>query len=170
MRKALYILGDLEDQDIVWLNQAGRVRTLSDGELLIQAGIIPDDLFIIIGGECAVVSANGRQIALLSIGDITGEMSFVEKRPPEVAVKALGSAQVLAIHRSAMLVKFAEDLGFAARFYRALSVFLSDRLRSATHADSKAATQELDDGLLDTLHVAGDRFTRLLDLLAGRTR
>ena len=30
--------------------------------------------------------------------------------------------------------------------------------------------EESDEGLLDTLHVASDRFTRLLDLLAGRAR
>ena len=30
--------------------------------------------------------------------------------------------------------------------------------------------EEIDEGLLDTLHVASDRFTRLLDLLAGRAR
>ena len=49
-------------------------------------------------------------------------------------------------------------------------MFLSDRLRTATGGSAgEAADGELDEGLLDTLHVAGDRFVRLLALLDGRT-
>ena len=67
-----------------------------------------------------------------------------------------------------LLAAFEKDTGFAARFYHALAIFLSDRLRSATAEG--AADDELDEGLLDTLHQAGDRFVRLLNLLGGRER
>ena len=167
MRKALYILADLEDRDLLWLNQAGRVLSLSAGQALIDAGRDVTDLFFVIDGEFAVTLPNGQTIARLATGDVAGEMSFVEKRAPGASVIATNAAQVLAVGRQAMLSQFAADTAFAARFYRALAVFLSDRLRTATGGSSGAA-EELDEGILDTLHVAGDRFTRLMDLLAGR--
>ena len=117
-----------------------------------------------------MILPGGRSVARLAIGDITGEMSFVEKRLPTASVIAAGAAEVLAVPRAAIEARFAADTGFAARFYRALAVFLSDRLRTATSGAVAGDPEEIDEGLLDTLHVAGDRFTRLLDLLAGRAR
>ena len=170
MKKALYILGDLEDRDLLWLNQTGRVRVLGAGEALISAGRAVDDLFFIVAGEFDVILPGGRSVARLAIGDIAGEMSFVEKRLPTASVIAAGAAEVLAVPRAAIEARFEADTGFAARFYRALAVFLSDRLRTATSGAGAGDPEEIDEGLLDTLHVAGDRFTRLLDLLAGRAR
>jgi CRP-like cAMP-binding protein len=56
-------------------------------------------------------------------------MSFVDNRPPSATVYALEKSVVLAIPRAALLARLNTDPSFAARFYRALSVFLSDRLR-----------------------------------------
>lgn len=168
MRRALYILADLRDEDLLWLNQAGNLRDLRAGEALIEAGREVRDLYFIVAGEFDVVIGRGDKVARLAQGDAAGEMSFVESRLPSASVIAVGSAQVLAVPRRAMDEHLARDVGFAARFYRAMAVFLSDRLRTATSGGAKGAAEELDDGLLDSLHVAGDRFTRLLDLLAGR--
>ena len=168
MRKALYILGDLDDADILWLAGHGRVQALADGAVLITAGQPIADLFFITAGAMAVTGAAGQRLATLGLGDVVGEMSFVEKGLPSATVVADGPARVLAVPRSAILAAFAADAGFAARFYRALAVFLSDRLRSLS-APAGTAT-ELDEGLLDTLSEAGDRFVRLIDLLEGRIR
>lgn len=166
MRKALYILGDLDDADIGWLAKNGRTRGLAPGELLIAAGREVGELFFVTEGELAVATAGGARISTLAVGDVVGEMSFVEKRRPNATVTALGRAEVLAVPREALLAAFERDTGFAARFYRAMAIFLSDRLRSAT--TEGADDDELDEGLLDTVHQAGDRFVRLLNLLSGR--
>jgi CRP/FNR family cyclic AMP-dependent transcriptional regulator len=73
--------------------------------------------------------------------------------------------------------RIAEDSPFAARFYRALAIFLADRLRATTRRLGYGATGDLDNeavlegeldiGTLDTLSQAGDRFTRLLQTLAA---
>ncbi len=165
MRKALYILADLDDRDIGWLAKAGKVRTLGDGEALITAGRPVHDLFFVTDGRLQVTSPAGQRLADLELGEVVGEMSFVEKRLPSATVKALGTARVLAVPRVAMLEEFARDHGLAMRFYRALAVFLSDRLRTAT---TGGHDMELDEGLLDTLSMAGDRFIRLIATLEGR--
>lgn len=167
MRKALYILGDLDDRDILWMSRNGENRALREGEVLIEAGREVTELYFVTDGSLEVTTKRGDVLATLALGDAVGEMSFVEKRLPGASVTALEHARVLAIPREAILEEFERDAGFAARFYRALAVFLSDRLRSATSQDGG---DELDEGILDTLHQAGDRFTRLVALLDGRER
>ncbi|WP_293675862.1 cyclic nucleotide-binding domain-containing protein [uncultured Phenylobacterium sp.] len=166
MRKALYILGELDDRDIGWLARNGATRTLAKGEQLITAGREVRDLYFVTEGELVVSTPGGSRLSTMAIGDVVGEMSFVEKRLPSASVTAIAASQVLAVPREALLAVFEQDPGFAARFYRALAIFLSDRLRSAT--TEGAAGDELDEGLLDTLQQAGDRFVRLMNLLGGR--
>jgi CRP/FNR family transcriptional regulator, cyclic AMP receptor protein len=164
MRKALYILADLDDRDIGWLARTGEIRSLSAGESLIAVGRAVDCLFFLTDGSLEVTSPKGARIATLELGEVVGEMSFVEKRLPGANVKALSNARVLAVPRAAMLAEFARDTAMGMRFYRALAVFLSDRLRTASGGDDN----ELDEGLLDTLSMAGDRFIRLIAMLEGR--
>jgi CRP/FNR family cyclic AMP-dependent transcriptional regulator len=77
-------------------------------------------------------------------------------------VQALEASLVLDIPRRRLNAKLAEDPGFAARFYRALSMFLADRLRHtvAALAGSAAADSgvEMDFDALDNVSVAGARF------------
>lgn len=168
MRNSLFILSDLDDRDLIWLNSAGALRRLAAGERLIEAGREVRHLFFVIDGSLAVTLANGG-VATLGSGDVIGEMSFIEKRPPSASVVAEGAARLLAVPREAILARFEGDAAFAARFYRALAVFLSDRLRTATGGTAgEAADGEIDEGMLDTMHVAGDRFIRLIALLEGR--
>lgn len=170
MRNTLYILADLGDRDLIWLREAGQLRTLQPGEKLIEAGREVKHLFFVIDGTLSVLLRDGRRVAELSVGDVVGEMSFVEKRPPSASVAADTETRLLAVARKTILDRFEEDTAFAARFYRALAVFLSDRLRTATGGSAgEAAGGEIDEGLLDTLHVAGDRFLRLIQLLEGKT-
>jgi len=166
LRKALYILGELDDADIGWLARNGRTLTLAAGEALITAGRAVGDLYFVTEGHLAVATPGGSRLSTLAVGDVVGEMSFVEKRLPSASVTAVGAVQILAVPREALLAAFELDAGFAARFYRALAIFLSDRLRTATAEGP--GEDELDEGLLDTLHQAGDRFVRLLNLLSGR--
>ena len=168
MRRALYILADLKDDDLLWFNRAGRMIDLRAGETLIETGREVRDLYFILGGEFDVLVGDRGPVARLAQGDVAGEMSFVENRRPSASVVAVSDAQVLAIPRRVMAEHFREDIGFAARFYHAMAVFLSDRLRTAVSGNAGGSVEELEGDLLDTLHIAGDRFTRLLDLLAGR--
>ena len=174
MRKALYILGDLDEHDLIWMARHGEVINLSKRDILIKAGAAVDHLYFVTEGELSVHLANGQAIATMGVGDVIGEMSFVEKRPPSVSVQAKNSCRLLRIPRTALIEEFGRNTGFAARFYRALAVFLSDRLRTASEAGSGKGSSpidnELDEGLLDTLHVAGDRMRRMIDMLEGRMR
>lgn len=177
MRKALYILGQLNDADIQWLADHGRTRQLRDGEIVIQEGRPIDALFLNLEGALAVTAGDGVEVARLGAGEFVGEISFVDSAPPSATVKGIGQSAVLEIKRSAIQRKFAEDVGFSARFHRALAVFLADRLRAANRrlgygkqgdlGSDQMLDGELDSTVLDSVSQAGDRFNRLLGMLAA---
>lgn len=175
MRKVLYILSQLNDEDVEWLAHAGRTRTVSADEPLIHEGLPVADLFFVLAGEASVSVSGMGELVRLGRGEIAGEMSFVDSAPPSATVTALAGSSVLAIDKRAVEARLAEDTGFAARFYRSLAIFLADRLRSTTSrmksADGVSSTaiveDELDEGLLDQVSLAGIRFEHLLKTLSA---
>lgn len=167
MRKALYILGDLAEQDVVFLSKAGRIVELGEGEALVRAGTPPDALFFLTSGAMDVRLTNGSTVARLGVGDVIGEMSFVENRAPDTDVVASEPCRLLAVPRNALDTELKDNAAFAGRFFKALATFLSDRLRTLTAevaGDSRSAN-ELDERLLDIVHVAGDRMVRLIAMM-----
>jgi CRP-like cAMP-binding protein len=178
MRKALYILGMLDDSDIDWMIAAGERRKIRAGSTLIAEGGQIDHVFIVVDGAFAVrVSAlRGKDIAQLRAGEIVGEMSFVDSRPTSASVVALEDSLVLSIPRTSLNERL-KDPGFAARFYRSLAVFLADRLRNTTArlgygkaaADRRPADlgEEIGPTALETLAVAGARLDWMLRRLRG---
>lgn len=177
MRKALYILGQLNDSDVEWLAKHGSRRQLGDGDIVVHEGRALDALFITLSGRFRVSLRDGQEVALLGAGEVVGEIAFVDAAPPSATVSAAGQATVLALPKTALEHRLAADPPFAARFYRALAIFLADRLRATTRRlgyggvgdlDSETVLEdELDVGVLDTVAQAGDRFTRLLATLSA---
>jgi CRP/FNR family cyclic AMP-dependent transcriptional regulator len=170
MRKALYLLGQLDDLDIEWMIEYGRRESIPRGHAIITQAQQIDSLYVILTGRFIVVNErdDARELARLGSGEIVGEMSFVDAAPPSATVKADEESTVLALPRASLKRKLQGDPAFAARFYRAVAMFLSDRLR-ATSAGAGSALEddELDPNVLDTVHLAGQRFDRILKRLLG---
>jgi CRP-like cAMP-binding protein len=164
MRKALYFLGILNDSDIDWLVAAGNRREISTGGKLIEEGRPIESVYLVIDGAFAVRTAalGNREVARLMSGEVMGEMSFVDHAPPSATVEAVEPSFVLDIPRRRLNARLAEDTGFAARFYLALSMFLAARLRTtnAALAGSTDAgdSDEMNFDALDNVSVAGARF------------
>jgi CRP/FNR family transcriptional regulator, cyclic AMP receptor protein len=135
MEKVLFILSELDDDDIDWILETGKRKELPIGTVLIQQGQPIDAIYILLEGQLSVttMAAQGREIATLFTGEVVGEMSFIDARPPSATVTAKTEAIVLCLSRSLLAIKLKQDVGFASRFYRALAVFLSERLRLAVH-------------------------------------
>ncbi len=61
----------------------------SAGTVLIREGVPVGTLYILLEGHLRVVlEGSGRQIASLEVGEIVGEMSFIDARPPSATVHA----------------------------------------------------------------------------------
>jgi CRP/FNR family transcriptional regulator, cyclic AMP receptor protein len=174
MRKALYILGQLTDADVDWLARTGTRRRMEKDEVMVREGGVIDALFITLDGKFSVRLGSGREVARLGVGEIVGEIAFVDAAPPSATVVTLGDAFVLELKRADLERKLGEDIAFAVRFYRAIAIFLADRLRAATHGLGyggdpvrPAIDDEMELGALDTVSMAGSRFERLLRTLAA---
>lgn len=178
MRKVLYILGQLTDSDSEWLAKNGICRRIPKGTVLIAEGSVIDKTSMIIDGTVSISIAKLGEITRLTSGEIVGEISLVDSRPASASVTALTDAVILELPRATLNEKIAGDTAFAARFYRAIAMFLADRMRSTVQrmgygSDSAKisldedieAEDEIDSEVLDKMHLAGARFDRIFKRL-----
>ncbi|WP_143092962.1 cyclic nucleotide-binding domain-containing protein, partial [Arsenicibacter rosenii] len=88
MKRVLYFLGHLNDRDVEWMLQNGNKLMLETGDRLINKGEAIDSLYIVLSGQLVVCTNNNYNdcIARLEAGEVVGEMSFLESRPPSVSV------------------------------------------------------------------------------------
>lgn len=176
MRKVLYIFGLLTDADVEWMAKTGQRRWTEPGEVLIEEGRPVAWLILVLEGELAVSVRGVGELSRLGAGEIVGEMSYVDSAPPSATVTAKERTLALFIDKADLTRKLESDIAFGYRFYRALAVFLADRLRGADRrlADSRGALEgeammkdELDLAILDNLSMAGERFHRLVKRLSA---
>lgn len=171
MKKILYILGEFEDDDAAWLSQAGTQRMLSQGEVLIHEGQPIDSVFFVTQGRLSILRGPEMiEVDRVSAGEVLGEISYVDRRPPTATVSALEEAKVLVVSRTDLTEKLESDPGFAARFYKAIALFLADRFRKAVRQGRGGGgpsdeDDELDLQALETVSKAGVRFERILQHL-----
>lgn len=183
MRRALYVLGQLSDHNIEWLITHGQHIHAAPGTLLIKEGGPTDMLYLVLDGLLGIyLTANDRetQIAQRGVGDILGEMSFVEDRPATATVKSVTESILFAISKTVLAAKLEQDRDFAARFYRGIAISLSYRLREsmeqATPGNEDMSdgeiddTEELDPTVLDSAYLAGMRFDRIVRHMLEQTR
>jgi bacteriocin-type transport-associated protein len=197
LREILFVFAELRDSDIDWFIVAGSVTKVAANTVLIAGGRPVEALHILLEGKLSLSvsqddlnpltrafsnlegseAATERELARLSRGDMVGETPFVEAPPPSASVKAVEDSVVLSIPRARLAAKLLQDLGFAARFYRVLSVLLSDKQRAIVSQlgygrlsyskeqsldDSSQYENELSADFLSQVALAGARFDWML--------
>lgn len=175
MRKVLYILGQLDDLDVDWIAETGLKRRLNHGAELIREGESIETMYIVLEGRLLVDVSSIGTVAELGVGEIVGEISFVDSAPPSASVRTDGNATVLELRRAAVEARLKDNDGFGHRFYKALAMFLADRLRTTVSRlgygeagrmnQAEIMEDEIDDRLLDSVSLAGDQFDRLIKRL-----
>jgi bacteriocin-type transport-associated protein len=173
MKKVFFLLGELDDDDIDWMIAIGRREEVAAGTVLIQEGEAIDTLHILLEGtlSVSVAALDNKTIARLTSGAVVGEMSFADARPPSATVQAVEKSLVLSIPTALLLEKLHKDEGFASRFYRAIAIFLSTRLRGTVrylgyakeHAlVDESGQEDLSPETIDNVPLAQARFDWLL--------
>lgn len=171
MARVLHMFAELDDSDIDWLIEASSRRNVRPGEVLVQEGQPTQQLYIVLQGRLSVTLANGTKLGELGAGEAIGELSFVDSRPPIASVRGLTDASVLAVSTARVSARLRTNVPFAARFYRALSVFIADRLRANLTQAAGATKHALDEDQLDTelspeflngMSIAANRFDRVM--------
>jgi len=166
MKHVLFLLGHLNDLDIEWMINNGNKTELEIGDILINKGHTIENLYIILSGKLSIVDGESeKNIALIGSGEIVGEMSFLESRPPSVSVIATEPSSVFNISKELMNKRLSNNLEFRANFYYAISLFLSNRLRQTTTQLGYGSPKDvdvLDENVLDGVSQAGSRFSQIL--------
>lgn len=174
MKRALYILGLLSDTDVDWLVSAGTAKTFGTHEPLIEQGLPNQTLYILLDGTVAV-TAHGKEVARLGVGEVLGEISLLDSRPPNATVMPLKTTCALAVPFWKLQAKLKSDPGFAGRLYRALAVFLAQRMRSTMLSmvkpqgdpldDDVGLADEIDPEVLERITLAEARFRHMMQRL-----
>lgn len=180
MSKVLVILGELSDRDIDWMLANGTRTQILPGTTLIAEGQPLDALYIVLDGtlSVAVSSLGDKEIGKIISGEVLGEMSFVDGRLPSASVTAIEECLILSIPRRLLTEKLEQDVLFSLRFYRAITKFLSSRLRGTVkrfgddsdylmyqEPDEDAIGQNVENP--DNPDLAESRFQWLLQRLKG---
>ena len=113
----------------------------------------------------------GNELARLLPGEVLGEMSFIDSRPPSASVITVERSYLLSVSKNLLSERLNIDTAFAARFYRALAIFLGSRLRAtvatlgyfdkAARASALPDSDDMDPETLERLAAAGRRFNDL---------
>ncbi|MFB2937148.1 cyclic nucleotide-binding domain-containing protein [Aerosakkonemataceae cyanobacterium BLCC-F154] len=167
MEKVFLILGELSDDDVDWIIQTSKWQKITANTVLIEEGKPVDAIYILLEGILTVsISAlGGKEIAILTSGEVVGEMSFIDFRPPSATVTSLQESLVLSIPRRELATKLQFDISFASRFYRSLAILLSLRMRGLVSqlGYGKAQTEDVEieqlhPHLLENITLARARF------------
>ncbi|MEE2904260.1 MAG: cyclic nucleotide-binding domain-containing protein [Myxococcota bacterium] len=167
MKQVFYLFGQLDDRDVDWFAQTGQTKSIPPNTTVIQEGTDVNSVLIILQGELSVNTASKGLINTLGWGEIAGEMSFVDKAPAAATLVTTQQTNVLQIPHGRLAERIMSDAQFAARFYRATTLALTDRLREQISGENTDNADSLSPELLDTVHSAGARFDRLLRQLGA---
>ena len=196
LKKVLFVLGQLNDSDIDWMLRTGSKEQVAAGTVLIHQGRPVDALHLLLNGAMTVSICHApisplyrtfvekkcesgtvkQELARLSSGELVGEVSFLDNQYASAFVTCLEDCQILSLSRSQLVAKLEMDVGFAARFYRAIAAIVEDRLRSAivrltygkrpqnsNHMlDAEIEEDEIELGILENTDIAGARFDWIL--------
>ncbi len=143
------LLHELSNSDIDWMTTTGHHEEIAAGTVLIEPGKPIENFYIVVDGTLSVSISQRennlsfrtsrlmqvsrteqREIIKIMSGDVLGDINYVGQHfIPIVTVKALEKSLLLAIPRKQLAAKLQEDMSFAAHFYRAVGILLSNRLR-----------------------------------------
>jgi len=173
MKRVFFVLGQLSDSDIEWMIKNGSKHFVKEGAYLAKQGEAIENIHIILSGRFRIFSEENPDlnIAQIDSGEIIGEMSFLDERPPSVSVIATESSSVYSISLERMKQYMEVDTRFAARFYYSIGLFLSDRLRKTTGRLGYGSVEEddvdeININVLSQVGQAGARFSRIINRFA----
>ncbi|MGL5082260.1 MAG: cyclic nucleotide-binding domain-containing protein [Microcoleaceae cyanobacterium] len=174
-KNALFILGGLDDSDLQWIINRGKVKTIPPGETLIYEGRPINALYMVLSGLLRVsIFPNGeKELAQLSLGEVVGEISFIDSRPPLANVQAVEKSQVLAIPRYELNAQLNRNSGFSSRFYQGISLCLASRMRGTIRRlgyqidddDLDIDAEGIDENFRDFLILAEAKFNWMIQNL-----
>lgn len=112
------------------LGMTRAIRVASRG-VLIREGDQGKEMFVILSGS-VLVQKGGKEVAVLSAGQMVGEMSIIDQAPRSATVIALESTEVLAMSRESFVAFMRKESQISVKVLWAMAVELNQNLRKTT--------------------------------------
>ncbi len=109
------------------IDKASRVQ-FKEGAILIQKGKRTDGVYLLLKGSARVIIPS-QASRTLGLGEICGEMSFLEDSAASASVIAEGDVEAYHLDRATLQSLFELYPHLGSRFYHSLATNLSHRLR-----------------------------------------
>jgi CRP-like cAMP-binding protein len=131
---AVTSLATLNEQDLKFLESAGRPRRLAPGEFAYKEGVRNDTLQVVMAGDLDAYVV-GKQVANIRPGALLGELGFLSGQPAAATVRARTPATVLVVSGDDVRKQMRGSSEFAARFNQVMGSFAAARVRERLGAD-----------------------------------
>ena len=129
--RGVELFDGLSDDDLIQVATLCKKRQLAHGDLLVQEGDPGDEMFIITEGFVEVLLETPRRVVVnLGTGQVTGEMSLVDRGPRSATLRAISEPTIVQVIKRADFEKLCDEntrLGYIV--YRNLAADLSFKLR-----------------------------------------
>ena len=125
--RGLPYFADLPDDLLDRVCQASEQIDVPRGQVIIEEGTTSEEMYVVVSGELAVTKAGSSrdvQLAVLSAGDVVGEIALLDDAPRTATVTAESDSTVIRIPAAAF-----EDLIGDARVVRRMFRTVTARLR-----------------------------------------
>ncbi len=134
LRKFIALFSSLNEVDIDWIKNHGKLISIEKKDFLIYQGEILNYVYLVLSGRGDVLLNTDEQNQIVGVskrGELLGETSMLveEQISASASVRASTQMDLLAISRKNLSKKINDDYDFANRFYKGISIMLSQRSR-----------------------------------------
>ena len=111
-------------------------KVYRDQEIVVRQGDVGDCMYVVQAGQVEVVRQEGDgeiRLALLSEGDVFGEMALFERETRSATVRSLGEARLLTVDRKTLMRRVHEDPSLAFHIVQGMSRRIREMNAELTH-------------------------------------
>lgn len=168
------LLQELSNADIDWMVTTGLQERIAAGTILLRPGEPADAIYLLLDGVLSLLSGEGgdhpeREMATLVRGEIVGVATALKANPISSTIQAKQDSVVLKLSQEQLAAKLSQDRCFAAHFYRAIALLLSERLRRMYEKPAQLGFEE-EQPIKGALSVFGELHDSDIDWLVATGR
>ncbi len=103
-------------------------RTYEPGERVCESGTKPDEMYVLLSGELAIITPEGLKVATILPVTTVGEMGVITGQPRVASVEVTRSGALFTIRKVQFDAILREDDDMQAKVFRAIIDVLSEKL------------------------------------------
>jgi CheY-like chemotaxis protein len=103
-------------------------RSFEAGDRVCESGTRPDEMFVLLSGELAIITPEGLKVATILPVTTVGEMGVITGQPRVATVEATRPSALFVVQKATFDATLRDDDDMQAKVFRAIIDVLSDKL------------------------------------------